>query len=87
MGENCAFDILNEVSEDFTLVHLMDSLWNMNPAISIVCYCIFHSNYEQALCLTRKSLDLICSISVNKEQVVTFETAFLLLDTCGHQVI
>ena len=36
--KNDAFDILNEISEDVTLVHLMDSLGNVNHAISIVGY-------------------------------------------------
>ena len=30
------FDILNEISENVTLVQLMDSLGNVNHAISIV---------------------------------------------------
>ena len=32
------FYILNDISEDFTLVHLMDTLENVNHAISIVGY-------------------------------------------------
>ena len=35
------FDILNDISEDVTLVQLMDSLGNVNHAISVVGYCIF----------------------------------------------
>ena len=49
--KNYAFDILNEISEDVTLVQLMDSLENMNNAISIVGHWIFDSNYNKALCL------------------------------------
>ena len=55
----------------------MDSLGNMNHTISIVRYWIFDSKYEQALCLTRESLDLICSPSGGEEQVLRFETVFL----------
>ena len=54
----------------------MDSIRNVNHAIIIVGYWIFDSNYEQALCLTRESLDSICSTSVGEEQVVKFETVF-----------
>ena len=52
----------------------MDSLGNVNHAISIVSSCIFVSNYEKSLHLTRESLDLICSPSVGEKQVVKFET-------------
>ena len=48
-----AFDILNDVSENFTLVQLMFTLINVNHAISIVGYWIFDSNYEKSLFLTR----------------------------------
>ena len=36
MKENDAFDILNDISENITLVQLMESLGNVNHAISIV---------------------------------------------------
>ena len=54
----------------------MESLWNVNHAISIVGYWISDSKYEQALCLTRESLVLICSPSVGGEQVMNFEAVF-----------
>ena len=47
MEENDAFGILSYISEDITLVQLMDSLGNVNHAISIVWYWIFHSNYNK----------------------------------------
>ena len=59
MEENDAFDILNDIGENVTLVQLMESLRNMNNAISIVGHWIFDSNYKKALCLTQESLDLI----------------------------
>ena len=34
------FDILNDISEDVTLVQLMDSIENVNHAISVVSYWI-----------------------------------------------
>ena len=49
--KNYAFDILNDISENVTLVQLMGSLGNVNHAISIVGYWIFYSNYEKALFL------------------------------------
>ena len=51
--KNDDFDILNDISEDVTLVQLMDSLGNANHAISIVGHWIFDSNYKKALCLTQ----------------------------------
>ena len=51
----------------------MDSLGNVNRAISVVGYWIFESNYEKALYLTQESLDVICSHSVGEEQVKMFQ--------------
>ena len=59
--KNDAFDILNDMSENVTLVQLMDSLGNMSHAISIVGHWIFDSNFKKALCLTQESLDIIFS--------------------------
>ena len=47
MEKNHAFDILNEISKNFTLVQLMDSLVNLNHAISIVGHWMFDSNYKK----------------------------------------
>ena len=46
---NYAFDVLNEISENVSLVHLMDSLENLNRDISKVEHWIFDSNYKKAL--------------------------------------
>ena len=43
------FDIRNDISEYVTLVQLMDSLENVNHAISVVGYWIFDSNEEKDL--------------------------------------
>ena len=51
--KNDAFDIMNDISEDVTLVQLMDSLGNMNRAINIGGYWIFDSNYKKALFFTQ----------------------------------
>ena len=67
MGENNdAFGIINDISEYVTLVQYMDSLGNVNCAISIVGHWIFDSNYKKALCLTQWSLDIILSPSVGE---------------------
>ena len=52
-NKNDAFNIINDISEDITLVQLMDSLVNVNNSISIVGHWIFDSNYKKALCLTQ----------------------------------
>ena len=75
-GKRGAFDILNEFSEHFTFLKLIDTLGNVYHDISIVGYCIFESNYEHTLFLKIESLDLIFSPSICKEQVLNFETVF-----------
>ena len=52
--KNDTFNILNNISKYVTLVQLIESLGNVNHAISIVWYCIFESNYEKAICLTQE---------------------------------
>ena len=52
--KNDVFDIINNVSEYVTLVQLMESLVNVNHAISIVGYWIFDSSYKKSLCLTQE---------------------------------
>ena len=74
--KNDAFDILNDIIEDTTLVQLMELLGNVNRAISIIGHWIFDSNYKKELCLTQESLDLICSPSIGEEQVATSRSVF-----------
>ena len=76
MEENNYFDILNEIIEHVTLVKLMDSLGNVNHAISAVGYWIFDSNYKKSLCFTQESLNITCSTSIGEEQVATFQSLF-----------
>ena len=71
MGE---YNILEDISANFTLVQLMDSLGNVNHAISVVGNWIFESNYEKALVRNRASLNMICAPSVGEEQDAIFET-------------
>ena len=67
------FCILEDISKHVTLIQLMDSLVNVNYAISVVGYWIFDSNYEKALVTNRKSLDMICALSIGEKQVDTLE--------------
>ena len=75
-SKNDAFDILNDISENVTLVQLMDSLGNVNHANIIVGHCIFDYNYKKALFLTQVLMDLICSTSIGEEIVATFRSVF-----------
>ena len=61
-----SYDILKHISEHVTLVQLMDSLGNVNHAISVFWYWIFDSNYEKSLVLYRESLDMFYSPSVGE---------------------
>ena len=70
------YKILEDISENVTLVQFMDSLGNVNCAISVVGYWIFDSNYEKALVLNMSSLDMICDPSVGEEQAAKFELVF-----------
>ena len=74
-----SYDILTYISENFTLVKLMDYLGNINRDISVVGYWIFESNYNIALVLNRESLDMICAPYVGEEKVANFETVFTAL--------
>ena len=47
------YKILEYVSANVTLVHLMVSIGNVNHAISVVGNLIFDSNYERALVLNK----------------------------------
>ena len=72
LSKNDAFDSLNDMSENTTLVKSMDSLGYLNHAIIIVGHWIFDSNYKKALCLTQVSMDLICSPSIGEELIGMF---------------
>ena len=54
----------------------MDSLGNVNHAISVVGYWIFDSNYEKSLVLNRAELDMICAPSFGEGQAAKFESEF-----------
>ena len=58
------YKILEDISANVTLVQLMDSLGNVNHAITVVGSWIFDSNYKRALVPYKASLDMICAPSV-----------------------
>ena len=70
------YNILEDISANVTLVQLMDSLGNVNHAISVFGNWIFESNYEKALFLNRASLDMICAPYVGEGQAAKFELVF-----------
>ena len=68
--------MLKNISANVTLVQLMDSLVNVNHAISVVGGWIFDSNYERALVLNKESLDMICAPYIGEEQAASFEKVY-----------
>ena len=70
------YDILKNISSNVTLVQLMDSLGNVNHAISVVGSWIFYLDYERALVLNKESLDMICAPSIGEEQAARFEKVY-----------
>ena len=70
------YEILENISANVTLIQLMDSLGNVNNAISVVGSWIFDSNYERALVLNKASLDMICALSVGEEQTARFDKVY-----------
>ena len=72
---------LEDISANFSLVQLMDSIWNVNHAISVVGSWIFDSNYEITIVLNKASLDMICAPYVGEEQTVRFDKVYYASDT------
>ena len=70
------YKILEDISENVTLVQLMDSIVNVNHAISVVGNWVFDSKCERALVLNKASLEMICAPSVGEEQNAIFEKVY-----------
>ena len=88
--KNGQFDILCDISEKFTLVQLMDSVGNVNHAVSLVGYWIFESNNKKSLPLTLYSLNILCPTSVGEGIFVVFESvfhAFIYINNIGKMKI
>ena len=71
-----SYDILENISGNVNLVQLMDSLGDVNHAISVVGYWVLESNYKKSLVINRASLDMICAPYIGEEQFAVFETVF-----------
>ena len=75
------YKILEDISANVTLVQLMDSLGNVNHAISVVGNWIFDLNYERALVLNRASLTWFLPHMLVKTKMLYLKKFFLLSDT------
>ena len=76
MKKKGQFEIIHDISENITLVQLIDSVGNVNHAFSIVRYWIFDSKYKKALPLTLNSLNLIPPPSLGEGMFAVFESVF-----------
>ena len=72
-----SYDIMIEISEHVTIVHLMHFSFNVKHEISVVGHWIFESNYEKSLVLNRELLDMISAPSVGEKRVAVSETVFI----------
>ena len=57
------FDTLNDISENVTFLHLIDSILNFNHTVSIVGKWILDSKIKRYFWLLVESLNFICSFS------------------------
>ena len=85
MEEKYSFGILHGISENVTMVKLMDTVGNVNHAVIIVGYWIFESNYRKALPLTTESLNVICSHFELEVFLPCFKHCFMQIDTSTTQ--
>ena len=69
-------DIIKNSSEKVTLFQLMDTVRNMNHAVSIDGNWIFDSNYDKFLTLEKESLDFIYYYLSGDDMHNTFETVY-----------
>ena len=76
MKKQVSFDIIRDISDNVTLVQLMDSADNFDHAVSIVRYWVFYSNYKEVILLKLDSLNLIWSPSEGEGVFGVFETLF-----------
>ena len=79
-------DIIHDISDNFTLVQLMDTVVNVNYVVSIVGYCIFDPNYKFSLLLKIYSLNHICSPLVGEGIFSIFETVFYVVIYINNRV-
>ena len=70
------FAILRDISENVTLVQIMEGVGNVIHAVSIVSYWILGLNYKKALPLIINTLNIIRSASVWEGMLDVFESVF-----------
>ena len=68
--------ILNDTSDHFILVQLMDIVGNANHTVSISVFWIYDSNDEKALSLVKESLDIISSTFYGYDIYAGFEVVY-----------
>ena len=71
-----SFYAFNDISDDVTLLYLMDLVGNVNQAVSIVGKWISDSNFRRYLPLWVESLNLMCSSSDGKKVFTLFKKVF-----------
>ena len=76
MKKKGQFEIIHDISENITLVQLMESVGNVNNTVNIAEYWIFDSKYKKALLLTLDSLNIICSPLIGEVIFAVFESVF-----------
>ena len=70
------WNFFNNISEHVTLLHLLDTVMNVNIAASITGNCIFNSNDEKELRLEKYSFDLIWYSSNDEDIFAMLETVY-----------
>ena len=76
-----SYDILEDISVNFTLVQLMDSLGNVNHDISVVGYWIFtQTTREHLYLIDNRWIRFVPHILV-KNKMLSLKQYFLQLDT------
>ena len=77
-GELSSVYAFNGIIDRVTLLQFMDSIENINHAVSIFAKWIFDSNLKKVLPLMVKYLNLICSSSDGENIFTFFEECFLM---------
>ena len=66
-NKRVTFDIINDISEYITLVQLVDTVVNVNHAVSISGFWIYYLNYEKEFPFLKESLHIISYCSYSDE--------------------
>ena len=71
------FDIINDISEKIISMQLMETVGNINHAVSIVGYCISDSNYKNHFRLQRNYLISYALLRKGKECLPCLKQYFM----------